>query len=91
MLYASGRVTFVVFPLTEPGLCTGTVFFFIPAHTQNRQLEDREVIFAEFDKQCIGLESITALKKLSGENFCHYHLYLQSYETMESFDFGQTF
>lgn len=30
------------------------------AHTQNRQLADREEVVAEFDKQCVGLESVTA-------------------------------
>ncbi len=27
------------------------------AHTQNRKLADREEIFSESDKKCIGLES----------------------------------
>ncbi len=38
----------VCFPFTEPGLCMNT--------GQNGQLADREEIFAEFDKKCIGLE-----------------------------------
>jgi len=38
--------------------CVWTLDFF-SAHTQNRQLVDREQIFTEFDKKCIGLESLT--------------------------------
>lgn len=34
-------------------------WIFFSAHTQNRQLVDREQIFTEFDKKCIGLESLT--------------------------------
>ncbi len=46
------------FPFTEPGLCTNTRFFF--QRTPNGQLADCEEIFTEFDKKCIGLESLTA-------------------------------
>ncbi len=48
------RQSSVCFPLTEPGLCMNPWLF--SAHTQTRQLADREEIFAEFDKKCKGLE-----------------------------------
>ena len=42
---------------TEPTLCTNTI---VSAHIQNRQLEDSEEQFAEFDQKCFGLESWSA-------------------------------
>lgn len=42
------------FPFTEPGICTELF-----QHTQNRQLVDHEELI-EFDKKCIGFESMTA-------------------------------
>lgn len=43
-----------LFPFTEPGLCTNTGVFL--AQTLNRQLEDCEDPFTEFDKKCMGLK-----------------------------------
>ncbi len=40
------------------------------AHTQNRKLADREEIFSEFDKNCIGLESST-----TSLNVFHFHAF----------------
>lgn len=42
------RATLFVSLFTEPGLCMST--WFSSAHAQNKQLVDREVIFAQFDK-----------------------------------------
>ncbi len=46
----------VCFLFTEPGLCMNNRLFF-SVHTQNGKLVDREVIFSEFDKKCMWLES----------------------------------
>lgn len=48
-----------VFLFAEPGLCMFTRVF-LKAHTQTKQLADREEIFAENDKKYIGLESMNA-------------------------------
>ncbi len=44
----------VCFLFAQPGLCMNTRLF--SARTQNGQLAEREEIFAESDKKCIGLE-----------------------------------
>lgn len=36
-------------------------FFFFPGHVQNGQLANHKEIFAEFNKQCIGSQSLTIL------------------------------
>ena len=49
----------VYMPIYRARAAYGHHFFSV--HTQNGQLADLEEIFAEFDKKCIGLESLTLL------------------------------
>lgn len=61
MLYEWLQATFIDSLFTEPVLCTSTKYFSV--HTvQNGQLvhRDIQVIFAEFEKRCTGLQSTTA-------------------------------
>ncbi len=51
------RATLFVSHLQSQGCVWAPDFFFFSTHTQNGKLADREEIFFEFDRKCIGLES----------------------------------
>ncbi len=62
------------FHYLSPILCRARAVYkhwiFFSARTHNGQLADREETFTEFDKKCIGLESLTAPLKSSSTQKC---------------------